>query len=90
MNFYVSHSIGTNISSLLAEHYIEALKSKIRKIEISSLWDLTLRVLLLTINKAAGSQDEHETNESNFLYAIDFTTPTIFNWAEAMKMNIKS
>lgn len=46
-------------------------------------------VLLLTINRGAGSQAEHETNKSNFIYVIDCRAPTIFNWAEAMKMNIK-
>ena len=41
------------------------------------------------MNIVAGSQAEHETNKSKFLYAIDYTTPMIFNWEEAMKMNIK-
>lgn len=46
-------------------------------------------VLLLTINKVTGSQVEHETKKSKFLYSIDCTTPTIFNRVESMKMNIK-
>lgn len=36
-----------------------------------------------------GSQAEHETNKSKFLYVIDCIALTIFNWVEAMKMNIK-
>jgi len=44
---------------------------------------------MLTINRVVRSQAEHETNKSKFLYAIDYTTPTIFNSAEAMKTNMK-
>jgi len=89
VNLYGSRPIGANISSLLAEYCLEALESKSGKIEISSVHDLTRRVLLLTINRVVGSQVEHETNKSKFLYAIDCTAPMIFNWAKAMKMNIK-
>ena len=74
---------------LLAEHCPKALKSKSGKVEIATIRDLTLRVLLLTINRVAGSQAVHETNKSKFLYAIDCAAPTIFNWAKAMKINIK-
>ena len=74
---------------LLAEHCPKALKFKSGKIAISIVRDLTLRVLLLTINKVVRSQVVHETNKLKFLYAIDCTTPMIFNWAEAMKINIK-
>jgi len=74
---------------LLAEHCLEALKSKSGKIEITIVRHITLRVLLLTINRMARSQVEHETNKLKFLYVIDCTTPMIFNWAEAMKINIK-
>lgn len=89
VNLYGSCPIGASISSLLAEHFHEGLKSKSGKIKISNVRDLTLRVLLLTINRVARSQVEHETNKSNFLYAINYTAPTIFNQTEAMKMNIK-
>ena len=74
---------------LLAEHFLESLKSKSGKIEIATVRYITLRVLLLTINKVAESHTVHETNKSKFLYAIDFTAPTIFNWVEAMNINIK-
>jgi len=89
VNLYGSHPIGALIYSLLAAHCPKALKCKSGKIEISNVRDLTLRVLLLTINRVVRSQVEHETNNLKFLYFIDCTTPTIFNWAEAMKMNIK-
>ena len=79
VNLYGSRPIGSSIYSLLAKHCPEALKSKSGKIEISSVWDLTLGVLLLTINRVAGSQVEHETNKSKFLYAIDCTSPIVFN-----------
>lgn len=89
VNLYGPRLVGASISSLLVEHCPEALKSKSGKIEISNVRDLTLRVLLLTINRVVGSEVEHETNKLKFLYAIDCTYPMIFNWAEAMKMNIK-
>lgn len=56
VNLYGSRLVGASISSLLSTHCPEALKSKSEKIEISSVWYLTLRVLLLTINKVVGSQ----------------------------------
>jgi len=89
VNLYGSQPIGASISMLLAKHCLEALKSKRGKIEIATVLDLTLRVLLLTINRVAGSQVVHETNKSKFLYSIDFTTSTFFNWVEAMNINIK-
>ena len=89
VNLYGSFFVRESISSLLVEHCPEALKSKSGKIDISSVWDLTMRVLLLTINRVAGSQAKCETNKSKFLYAIDCTAPTIFNQAKAIKMNIK-
>lgn len=89
VNLYGSRLIGASISSLVVKHCPGALKSKSGKIDISIVCDLTLRVLLLTINRLAGSQAEHETSKSKFLYAMDCTAPTIFNWAEAIKMNIK-
>lgn len=79
MTLYGSRLVKASISSLLVAHCPKALKSKSGQIEILSVQDLTLRVLLLTINRVAGSQVEHDTNKSNFLYAIDYTTPTIFN-----------
>ena len=89
VNLYGSRPIRASIYSLLAKHYPDALKSKSGKIKISSVQDLTLRVLLLTINRVVGSQAEHETNKQNFLYAVDCIAPTVFNLVEAMKMNIK-
>ena len=89
VNLYGSRLIGASISSLLTNHCYEALKSKSGKIDISNVRDLTLRVLVLTINRVAGSQVEHETNKLKFLYDIDCTAPTIFNWADAIKINIK-
>jgi len=74
---------------LLAEHCPEDLKSKSGKMEIMIIPDLVLRVLLLAINKVVGSQVPHDTNNLNFQYAIDCTVPTIFNWVEDMKINIK-
>ena len=44
---------------------------------------------MLTINRVAGSQVKHETNKFKFLYAIYYTAPMVFNWVEAIKMNIK-
>lgn len=79
VNLYGSCLIRASIFSLLAEHCPEALKSKSGKIDISSVWDLTLRVLLLTINSVAWSQVEHKNNKSKFIYAIDCIAPTIFN-----------
>lgn len=89
MNLYGLRSIGASVTMLPTEHCPEALKSKSGKIKIMTIRDLVLRVLLLTINRVVGSQVLHETNKLKFLYAIDSMTPTIFNWAEAVKINMK-
>lgn len=88
VNLYGSRTIGASVTVLLAEHCLEALKSNSGKIEIMIVWDITLRVLLLTINRVTGAQ-VHETKNSKFQYAINYTMPTILNWAKAMKINMK-
>lgn len=79
VNLYGSRPIGASVTMLLVEHYLEALKLKSDKIEIMTVRDLVLRVLLLTITKVAGAQAQHETNKSKFQYVIDCMSPTIFN-----------
>lgn len=54
-----------------------------------SIDNLVLKALPLTTNKVAGVQALHDSNKSKFQYAIDCTVPTIFNLAEAMKVNMK-
>lgn len=63
VNLYGSRLIGARVSMLLAKHCLEAPKSKSGKIQIATVQDLVLRVLLLTIKKVVGSQAPHETNK---------------------------
>ena len=77
------------MNTLLVELCPEALKSKSGKVDIMTINDLLMKVLLLTINRVDGDQALHESNESKFYYVIDFTALTIFNWVEAMKVNMK-
>ena len=59
------------------------------KVDIQTIPDLTLRVVLHTITRAAGSQAPHEATKTQFLLTVDCLAPTIYNWAEAMTINMK-
>lgn len=62
VNLYGSRPIGESVTMPLSKN----IPSKSGKFEIMTVQDLVLRVILLTINKVAGSQALHETNNLNF------------------------
>ena len=59
------------------------------KVDIQTIPDLTLRMVLHTITRIAGSQAPHEEKNTQFLLAVDWLTQIIYNWAEAMTINMK-
>ena len=63
--------------------------SKSRKVDIQTIPDLELRVVLHTITRAAGVQALHEATKTLLLLAVDFMAPTLYNWAKAVTINMK-
>ena len=60
-----------------------------RKVDIHTVHDLALRVVLHTITQAAGSQAPHEVTKAQLILASECMSPTFFDWATAMTVNIK-
>lgn len=89
IQLYGGKPTGVSVNMILAEHCPETLKSKSGKVDIMTIHDLVLKVLLLTINRVVGAQASHESNKSKFQYDIDCMSLTIFNWVESMKVNMK-
>ena len=59
------------------------------KVDIHTVPDLALRVVLHTIMQAMGSQAPHEATKTQLLLASKCMNPTLFDWATAVTMNIK-
>ena len=59
------------------------------KVDIKTIPDLTLRVVLHTITRAVGSQALHEATKTQLLLAVDCMALTIYNWAEAVTIKMK-
>ena len=60
-----------------------------RKVEIQTIPYLTLQVVLQTITRAAGSQAPYKATKTQLLLAVDYMAPTIYNWVEAVTINMK-
>ena len=46
-------------------------------------------MVLHTITGAAGSQAPHKATKTQLILAVDCMAPTIYNWAEAVTINMK-
>jgi hypothetical protein len=66
----------------------EAERSK-GKVSIWGVQDLTLRTILFTIARMAGSAAPHMALQSYFQYAIECTEPRVFNWSDAVLRSMK-
>lgn len=60
-----------------------------KKVDIHTILDLALRVVLHTITQAAGSQAPHEATKAQILLASKCMTPLLFDWATVVKINMK-
>ena len=59
------------------------------KVDIVTIPDLVLRVVLFTITRTAGVQAPHEASKNHLLLATECLHPTLFDWATAVTTNIK-
>lgn len=59
------------------------------KLAIPMVEDLVLRSVLFMVTRVAGSQAQHEATKTHLRLALDFLNPTMYNWAEAVTINMK-
>jgi hypothetical protein len=70
---------GLHMSEYCRLHYIPEAERKKGKVSIWGVQDLTLRTILFTIARMAGSYSPHMVLQSYFQYAIECTEPRVFN-----------
>ena len=59
------------------------------KVDIATVPDLVLEVILFTITRTAGVQVPHEASKNHLLQAAKCLNPTLFDWATTMTTNIE-
>ena len=60
-----------------------------KKVDIHTIPDLALRVVLHTITWAAGSQAPHEATKAQLLLAAECMSPLLFDWETTVTINMK-
>jgi hypothetical protein len=80
---------GFPMSEYCRLHCVPEAESKKGKVAIWGVRDLTLRTILFTIARMAGSSSPHMALQSYFQYAIECTKPRVFNRADAVLRSIK-
>jgi hypothetical protein len=58
-------------------------------VAIGGVTDITLRTILFTIARMAGSASPHMALQSYFQYALECLEPWVFNWADAVLRSLK-
>jgi hypothetical protein len=84
-----SRAGGLKMSEYCNQCCVPEAERKKGKVAIWGVTDLTLRTILFTIARMAGSAAPHMALQSYFQYAIECTEPRVFNWADALLRNIK-
>jgi len=63
--------------------------SKDGKIHIRDVTDRSIRTILFTLARLAGSAALHVANRSYMQYALEFLEPKVFNWCDAVFFGIR-
>jgi hypothetical protein len=77
------------MSEYCNQYCVPEAERKKGKVAIWGVQDLTLRTILFTIARMAGSSAPHMALQSYFQYAIECTEPRVFNWADVVLRSIK-
>jgi hypothetical protein len=80
---------GLPMSEYFRLHCVPEAERKKGKVAIWGVRDLTLRTILFTISRMAGSSSPHMALQSYFQYAIECTEPQVFNWADVVLRSMK-
>ena len=77
------------MDDIIDQYCMLGTESQSRKLQIKSLVDLPLRIVVYTINKVASTRASHLTRISHMLYALQCMEPTVFKWCEGMLACLK-
>jgi hypothetical protein len=80
---------GLPMSEYCHLHRVPKAERKKGKVAIWGVWDLTLRTILFTIARMAGSSAPHMALHGYFQYAIECTEHRVFNWADVVLRSMK-
>jgi hypothetical protein len=89
MSLTSSRGGGLPMSEYCHLHCVPEVERKKGKVAIWGVWDLTLRTILFTIVRMAGSSAPHMALQSYFQYDIECTEPQVFNWADVVLRSMK-
>lgn len=85
-----SRPSGEKMGEVMARVFLGAhFGSGSAKVDIATIRDLTLKVVLFTITRAAGAQALHEVTKNQLLLASECMNPNIFDWATTVTANMK-
>jgi hypothetical protein len=80
---------GIPMSEYCCQYCVPEVERSKGKVVILGVQDLTLRAILFTIARMAGSAAPHMALQSYFQYAIECTEPRVFNWLDAVLCSMK-
>ena len=74
-----SHGGDITTQELINHHCIPGTRTSRKKIPIKAVMDGSLRNVLFTMQRVAGSQGLHQASRAHMIYAIEAMAPTVFN-----------
>jgi len=80
---------GESTNALIKRNCLGVETTASGKVKILIVDNLPLRTILHTMAHIVGSQALHKVLKSQFQYAVDYLTPTMFNWCEGLLANMK-
>ena len=77
------------------DHYIHQFcapgtKKKAGRAPITTVTNIVLHTVLLTISRAFGSLGAHVATKAYMVYAVECMEPRVFNWCEGLRTNLMS
>jgi hypothetical protein len=81
---------GLPMSEYIRRHCEPDAEKHKGKVAIRGVRDLTLRTILFTIARMAGSASPHMALQSDFQYAIECLEPRVFNWCDGVLRSMKT
>lgn len=81
---------GETLDMLIARVCLGAHKSATSgKLQILIVEELSLHSVLFMVTRTMGSQAQHKATKTHPRLALDCLNPTMYNWAEAVAVNMK-
>ena len=78
-----------SLDDIIDQYCSLGIESQSGKLQIKSLVDIPLRIVVYTIGKVVGTRSAHLTTRSHMLYALQCMEPIVFSWCESMLVRSK-